>query len=191
MMISSIRSVCVFCGSAPGADEAYLATASLLGATLAEHGVQVVYGGARLGLMGAVADAALAGGGRVVGVMPRMMERFEIAHPGLSELVWTEGLHDRKREMAARSDAFVVLPGGFGTLEEALEVISWKQMRLFDKPIVLVDTLGFFQPLVALAAAVVREGFAYARADALFTVVPRVEEIVAALAPGPAAGDRL
>lgn len=190
-MISSIRSVCVFCGSATGADEAYIGTASLLGATLAEQGVQVVYGGARLGLMGAVADAALARGGRVVGVMPRMMERYEIAHDGLSELVWTEDLHDRKREMAARADAFVVLPGGFGTLEEALDVISWKQMRMFDKPIVLVDTRGFFQPLVALAAAVVREGFAYTRADALFTVVSRVEEVVRSFALEPAASDRL
>ena len=187
-MPSSIRSVCVFCGSAIGANEAYMRTAASLGATLAEHGIQVVYGGARVGLMGAVADGALSRGGRVVGVMPRMMERYEIAHDGLGEMVWTDDLHDRKREMAARADAFVVLPGGFGTLEEALEVISWKQMRLFDKPIVLVDTLGFFQPLVALAAAVVREGFAYARADALFTVVSRVEELVGSFAGEPNGG---
>jgi hypothetical protein len=170
-------SICVFCGSAPGNDEEHLRAASSLGALLAERGIQLVYGGARAGLMGAVADAALARGGRVVGVMPRELERYEVAHPGLSELIWTADLHERKRMMAERADAFVVLPGGFGTLEEALEVISWKQMRLFDKPIVLVDTRGFFQPLVALADMVVRQGFAYARADALFTVVSRVEEL--------------
>jgi hypothetical protein len=131
--------------------------------------------------MGAVADAALARGGRVVGVMPRELERYEVAHRGLSELIWTADLHERKRRMAELADAFVVLPGGFGTLEEALEVISWKQMRLFDKPIVLLDTQGFFQPFVALAESVVRQGFAYARADALFTVVSQPEEVLSTL----------
>ncbi len=174
-------SICVFCGSAPGSYEEHLSTAASLGALLAERGIQLVYGGARVGLMGAVADAALARGGRVVGVMPRGLERFEVAHPGLSELIWTADLHERKRLMAERADAFVVLPGGFGTLEEALEVISWKQMRMFDKPIVLVDTRGFFQPLVALADTVVSHGFAYARANALFTVVSRVDEILPSL----------
>ena len=190
-MVCAIRSMCVFCGSAAGANDAYMDVAARLGATLAEHGVQLVYGGARAGLMGSVADAALARGGRVVGVMPRELERYEVAHNGLSELVWAADLHDRKRRMAERADAFVVLPGGFGTLEEALEVISWKQMRMFDKPIVLVDTRGFFQPLVALAASVVREGFAYARADALFTVVSGVEDIVPLLRGESAMGDRV
>ena len=174
-------SICVFCGSAPGNDEEHLRAASALGALLAERGLQLVYGGARVGLMGAVADAALARGGRVVGVMPRGLERYEVAHPGLSELIWTADLHERKRLMAERADAFVVLPGGFGTLEEALEVISWKQMRMFDKPIVLLDTQGFFQPFVALANAVVSQGFAYARADALFTVVSQPDEVLSAL----------
>jgi uncharacterized protein (TIGR00730 family) len=135
--------------------------------------------------MGALADAALARGGRVVGVLPRDLERYEVAHRGLSELIWAADLHERKRQMAERADAFVILPGGFGTLEEALEVISWKQMRIFDKPIVLLNTQGFFQPLVALADSVVRHGFAYARADALFTVVSRPEEVLPALGLEP------
>jgi uncharacterized protein (TIGR00730 family) len=178
------KSVCVFCGSAPGVHEAHLSTASALGALLADRQLQLVYGGARVGMMGAVADAALARGGRVVGVMPRGLERYEVAHRGLSELVWTEDLHERKRQMAERADAFVVLPGGFGTLEEALEVISWKQMRMMDKPIVLLDIRGFFQPLVALAEAVAREGFAHARVDTLFTVTSRLEEVLPALGLG-------
>lgn len=180
------KSVCVFCGSAAGVHEEHMRAASTLGATLADRGVQLVYGGARAGLMGAVADAALARGGRVVGVMPRELERYEVAHRGLSELIWTADLHERKRRMAELADAFVVLPGGFGTLEEALEVISWKQMRIFDKPIVLLDTQGFFQPFVALAESVVRQGFAYARADALFTVVSRPEGVPSALGLEPA-----
>ena len=179
-----MNSVCVFCGSAPGLRPEHLATASGLGALLASRGLQVVYGGARVGMMGAVADAALAGGGRVVGVMPRALERYEVAHPGLSELIWTEDLHERKRRMAERADGFVVLPGGFGTLEEALEIISWKQMRLMDKPIVLLDIQGFFQPLVALAEAVAREGFAHARVESLFRVTSRLDEVIAALGGG-------
>ncbi|PTL78259.1 TIGR00730 family Rossman fold protein [Vitiosangium sp. GDMCC 1.1324] len=175
------KSVCVFCGSAPGVYEEHMGAAVSLGTTLASRGIQLVYGGARAGLMGAVADAALAKGGRVVGVMPQALERYEVAHRGLTELIWTADLHERKRKMAERSDAFVVLPGGFGTLEEALEVISWRQMRIHDKPIVLVDTRGFFQPLVALTESVVKHGFSYARADALFTVVSQVEQILPAL----------
>ncbi|MGZ3461034.1 MAG: LOG family protein [Archangium sp.] len=175
------KSVCVFCGSAPGVHEEHMSAASSLGAALADRGIQLVYGGARVGLMGAVADAALARGGRVVGVMPRGLERYEVEHRGLSELIWTADLHERKRLMAERADAFIILPGGFGTLEEALEVISWKQLRMHDKPIVLLDTQGFFQPLAALAESVVRHGFAYARADMLFTLVAQVEELLPAL----------
>jgi len=136
--------------------------------------------------MGAVADAALARGGQVVGIMPRELQRYEVAHQGLSELVWTADLHERKREMAERSEAFVVLPGGYGTLEEALEVISWKQMRIHAKPIVLLDTRGFFQPLAAFAESMVRQGFAYARAEALFTLVSQPEELLPALGLQPA-----
>jgi hypothetical protein len=176
-----MKSVCVYCGSASGVYEEHMSSASSLGAALAERGLQLVYGGAKVGLMGAVADGALSKGGRVVGVMPRGLQRYEVEHRGLSELIWTADLHERKREMAERADGFVVLPGGFGTLEEALEVISWKQLRMFDKPIVLLNTRGFFQPLVALAESVVQHGFAYARAEALFTVVSQVEDILPAL----------
>jgi uncharacterized protein (TIGR00730 family) len=188
------KSVCVFCGSAPGVHEEHMKVASALGTLLAERGIQLVYGGARVGLMGAVADAALARGGRVVGVMPRGLERYEVAHRGLTELIWTEDLHERKRCMAERSDAFVVLPGGYGTLEEMLEIISWKQMRMIDKPVVLVDTQGFYQPFVALVAEMTRQGFAHARADTLFTVTSRLEDVLHALGvatPPPPEGDEV
>ncbi len=182
--MSTIRSVGVFCGSARGKDPAHEAAARRLGALIGERGLDLVYGGARVGTMGVVADAALAAGGRVIGVMPRGLERFEVAHPNLTELLWTEDLHARKREMVARSDAFVVLPGGFGTLEEALEVISWRQMRVLAQPVALVDTLGFFRPLVAMAEAVAVHGFAHGDLPP-FTVVPTPEGALQALGVNP------
>jgi uncharacterized protein (TIGR00730 family) len=178
------KSVCVFCGSASGVNEEHLSTAAALGSLLARQDIQVIYGGARVGMMGAVANAALTQGGRVIGVMPRGLERYEVAHRGLSELVWAADLHERKKQMAERSEAFIVLPGGFGTLEEALEVISWKQLHFMDKPIVLLDIRGFFQPLVSMAEMVSREGFAHASLDSLFTVVSRLEDVLPALGLG-------
>jgi uncharacterized protein (TIGR00730 family) len=130
-----------------------------VGATLADRGVRVVYGGGRLGLMGAVADAALAGGGDVVGVIPRGLVDRELAHTGATELVVVETLHERKAEMAARADAFLALPGGLGTLEELAEVLSWAQLDLHAKPIGLLDVNGYFGGLEAFLDHAVAEGF--------------------------------
>ena len=155
-----IKSVCVFCGSAPGARPSYSAAAEELGTALAHRGITLVYGGGRLGLMGIVAEAALKAGGRVVGVIPRFLLQREAGHPALSETVVVETMHERKLQMFERSDAFVVLPGGIGTLEELFEVLSWRTLGLHTKPIVIVDQGGYWQPLAALLRGIVEGGFA-------------------------------
>lgn len=154
-----IRSVCVFCGASRGNDPRYATAATAVGRRLAERGVQLVYGGGRLGLMGALADAALAAGGRVVGVIPRGLVDRELAHPGVDELRIVETLHERKAQMADLADAFIALPGGLGTLEELAEVLSWAQLDLHDKPIGLLDVGGYFAALEAFLDHAVAEGF--------------------------------
>jgi len=158
-----IRSICVFCGAATGEDPGYAAAAALTGETLAQRGIRVVYGGGRLGLMGAVAEAALAAGGEVVGVIPRRLVDRELAHRELTELRIVETLHERKAQMAELADAFLALPGGLGTLEELAEVLSWAQLDLHVKPIGLLDVNGYFSALEAFLDHAVAEGFVAAR----------------------------
>ncbi|MEA2606716.1 MAG: hypothetical protein QOI00_1473 [Chloroflexota bacterium] len=155
----TIRSICVFCGASSGHDPRYAAAATLTGETLARGGIRVVYGGGRLGLMGSLADAALAAGGEVVGVIPRGLVDRELAHPGLTELVIVETLHERKAEMARLADGFIALPGGLGTLEEMAEVLSWAQLDLHTKPIGLLDVGGYFDALGTFLDHAVAEGF--------------------------------
>jgi uncharacterized protein (TIGR00730 family) len=157
--LPAIRSICVFCGASTGHDPRYAAAATLSGETLARRGIRLVYGGGRLGLMGALADAALAAGGEVVGVIPRGLVDRELAHPGLTELVIVDTLHERKAEMARRSEAFIALPGGLGTLEELAEVLSWAQLDLHAKPIGLLDVGGYFDSLGMFLDHAVGEGF--------------------------------
>ena len=154
-----LGALCVFTGSSPGHRPCYREAAAALGRALARRGTTLVYGGAHCGLMGAVADAALAGGGRVVGVMPRALVAREVAHQGLSELIITEDMHTRKARMAALADAFLALPGGYGTLEELFEVITWSQLGLHRKPIGLLDSGGFWGGLQAFLAHTRTEGF--------------------------------
>lgn len=153
-----MHSVCVFCGGNPGARPSYAAAAAGLGRVLAASGLGLVYGGASTGLMGVVADAALAGGGRVHGVLPEFMIAREVAHRGLSELTLVASMHERKATMAAHADAFVALPGGFGTLEELFEVLTWSQLGLHRKPCALLDVDGYYASLVAFLDHAVREG---------------------------------
>jgi uncharacterized protein (TIGR00730 family) len=154
-----VRRVCVFCGSSVGAQPAYAAGARALGRLLAERGVGLVYGGASVGLMGAVADAALAAGGDVVGVMPRALVDKEVAHAGLADLRVVDTMHARKALMAELADAFVALPGGLGTFEELFEVWTWAQLGLHRKPVALLDVAGFYGPLAAFLDAAVAERF--------------------------------
>jgi uncharacterized protein (TIGR00730 family) len=151
--------VCVFCGSSAGTRSEYLEAARSLGEELARRGVGLVYGGASVGLMGAVADAVLAGGGEAIGVIPRRLVDRELAHATLTELHVVESMHARKALMAELSDAFVILPGGAGTLDEFFEALTWRQLGLHSKPLALLDVDGFFDPLLALTDHLVEEGF--------------------------------
>ena len=154
-----LASVCVFCGSSPGVDGRFLDAARDFGARLARRGVGLVYGGARRGLMGALADAALEDGGRVTGVIPRGLWEREVGHTGLSELLVVDSMHERKALMAERSSAFVALPGGVGTLEELFESWTWALLGIHEKPVALLDVDGFFAPLLALVDHMVEQGF--------------------------------
>jgi uncharacterized protein (TIGR00730 family) len=151
--------VCVFCGASAGRNPAYLAAARSFGTEAAGRGIGVVYGGGRVGLMGALADAALAAGGEVIGVIPQELVERELAHARLTELHVVGSLHERKALMAARSDAFAALPGGFGTFDELMEQLTWSQLGLHAKPVGLLDVEGYFRPLVALARHATEEGF--------------------------------
>ena len=153
-------SLCVFCGARFGIDPATRDTAVRLGALLAREGITLVYGGGGVGLMGLVANAALAAGATVVGVIPQFLLKREAGHPALTETVVVETMHERKLQMFERSDAFAVLPGGLGTLEEFFEVLSWRTLGLHSKPIVIVDQGGYWEPLAALLRGVVEGGFA-------------------------------
>ncbi len=176
-----IERLCVYCGSSNGADPRFAAAASELGSGLAARGIELVYGGGRNGLMGCVADAVLAGGGRVTGIIPVHLEHREVAHRGLSELVVVTDMHQRKRVMAERADAFAVLPGGVGTLDEAVEILSWRQLGLHDKPIFIIDVAGYWAPLAALFGHIVNSRFAAPLVPALVSFVPNVPALFDAL----------
>lgn len=154
-----MRNICVFCGSSPGSRPSYTEVARKLGEHLASQGITLVYGGARVGLMGVVADAALSKGGRVVGILPGFMEGKEIAHPGLTELIIVKSMHERKAQMAERSDAFIAMPGGYGTFEELFEMLTWTQLGLQQKPCGLLNVEGYYAPLCAQLDRAVIDGF--------------------------------
>lgn len=179
------KSVCVYCGASSRVSDRYKTAAHDLGTGLARRGVQVVYGGGRVGLMGIVADAALAAGGAVVGIIPEHIQVLEVEHTALTELLVVDSMHTRKRAMVDRSDAFVVLPGGLGTLDETFEILTWKQLRLHDKPVVVVDVDGYWAPLAGLIDHMIAEGFCQPGHRELFRVVRQVDEVYAALAAAP------
>lgn len=151
--------VCVFCGSGDGARPEYVATARELGRTIAQSGYGLIYGGACVGLMGAIADAALEAGGEVVGVIPDVIMDREIGHCGLTELCVVRTMHERKALMAERADAFVALPGGYGTMDEFIEIVTWAQLKIHSKPCVLVNLNGYYDGLLKFLDTAVAEGF--------------------------------
>jgi hypothetical protein len=168
--MATIRRICVFCGASPGHDARYAAAATAVGTELARRGIELVYGGGRLGLMGTIADAALAEGGRVTGVIPAGLVDRELAHRGVTELRVVATLHERKAVMAELADAFIALPGGLGTLEELAEVLSWAQLGLHAKPIGALDVGGFYGPLLAHLDHAASEGFVSERHRELLIV---------------------
>lgn len=190
-MAQRIRSVAVFCGTLPGTDPAHRAAATALGQGIAEAGLTLVYGGGGVGLMGAVAEAATAAGGRVHGVIPEFLTRVERPSPALAELEVTTGMHSRKTRMFELSDAFVTLSGGLGTLDETVEIVTWRQLGLHDKPVFVLDIAGWARGFTALLDHLIAQGFVAERCRRLFEVVPDVptvlERLQGAAAPDTAA----
>jgi uncharacterized protein (TIGR00730 family) len=172
------RRVAVYCGSASGTNPAFLAEAQALGRALAAAGLGMVYGGASAGLMGAVADAALAEGGEVIGVLPEILSGSEIAHSGLTRLEVVKTMHARKARMVHLADAFLILPGGYGTLDELMEIVTWKQLRLHAKPCILINTAGYWNGLLEFLETTVAAGFLKAENRGLLEVAADAEEAV-------------
>ncbi|MGD0800050.1 MAG: TIGR00730 family Rossman fold protein [Terracidiphilus sp.] len=171
--------VAVYCGSAEGNDPAYLAEARALGAAIASAGLGLVYGGANVGLMGAVADAALHGGAEVIGVLPAVLAGREIAHEGLTTLERVPTMHKRKARMSELADVFLVLPGGYGTLEELLEAVTWGQLGLHSKPVILINTAGYWDGLLCFLDSAVAAGFLKQKNRELLRVAGNAVEAVA------------
>lgn len=181
-MTSTALSVCVYCGSRLGRKPAYQALASALGTAIGRRGWQLVYGGGRVGLMGVVAEATLAAGGRVVGVIPSSLMKPEVSHAGLTELHVVDTMHQRKQMMAERSDAFIAMPGGIGTFEELFEVWTWRHLGYHDRPLGLLDTEGYWTPMVAFLQHAAAEGFMDAEQLAMLHVADDVERLLDVLA---------
>jgi uncharacterized protein (TIGR00730 family) len=174
-------SICVYCGSSADVAQTYKDAAVQLGREAGERGIEVIYGGGRVGLMGLVADAALAAGGKVTGIIPSHILEWEVAHQTLTELIVVENMHQRKMMMFERSDAFVILPGGLGTLDEAFEILTWKQLGLHGKPIIIANIGGYWDGLLALVRHGVDEGFIRPRHARLFIEVGDIGGVLSAL----------
>ena len=175
-------SVCVYCGSRLGAKPAYQALARQLGTVIGRRGWQLVYGGGRAGLMGEVAEATLAAGGTVVGVIPNSLMKLEVGHAGLTELHVVDTMHQRKQMMAERSDAFIAMPGGIGTFEELFEVWTWRHLGYHDRPLGLLETAGYWAPLVAFLRHSVTEGFMGDDQMAMLHIADDIEQLLDTLA---------
>jgi uncharacterized protein (TIGR00730 family) len=198
--MAQLRSICVYCGSNDGRLPEYAAAAERLGRDMAEAGVRLVYGGGSVGLMGIVARSVLAHGGQVTGIIPQFLKDREVMLKEVSELIVTADMHERKRIMFERSDAFVALPGGIGTLEEVIEVMTWAQLEQHEKPVLIVNIKGFWDPLVALFAHMTREGFLHKEflgdhvdlpvrfCDTAEAVVPTLEDAISGV-PRPELDD--
>ena len=191
--MSMIRSICVYCGSSPGNDPVFVETAQKFGQILAQNGITLVYGGGSRGLMGALALSVHEHGGRVIGIIPEFLKVRERMFTGAQEIVVTRDMHERKRMMFERADAFVALPGGIGTLEELVEQLTWSQLGRHRKPILVANINGFWEPLVELLEHMKRSGFIHSDLMFDYAVVDRIEDVVpaiksaAARAAGPAA----
>jgi len=182
---TKIKNVCVYCGSSSNVDEAYKAAATKLGAMVAQEDWGVVYGGGRVGLMGLVADSALKAGGDVVGIIPEHIQEREVQHEDLTELHVVDTMHVRKQMMVDRSQAFVILPGGLGTLDELFELMTWKQLGLHDKPIVIVNMNGYWDDMLKAVRHIAKQGFMREDDLNMFVEVQNVDEVPEAIKNAP------
>jgi len=179
--MSEIKSVCVYCGSGNGADPAYLSAAKTLGTDLAKAGIRLVYGGGSTGLMGAVADATLAAGGQVTGIIPQFLQDRERGHTGLTELIVTKDMHERKWAMFEKSDAFVALPGGIGTLEELIEILTWAQLGRHTKPVIVANINGYWNHLSELIRYMIAQDFIHSQLQLNPVFTKAAEDILPAV----------
>jgi uncharacterized protein (TIGR00730 family) len=182
--MSKIQSVCVYCGSSPGRNPVYAASARQLGAAIAAHGLRLTYGGGTKGIMGAVSDAVLENGGKVLGIIPRFLmnkEAVESELSGLSELIITDNMHERKHALFENADAFIALPGGIGTVEEIVEIMTWAQLGRHKKPMVFANIAGFWDPMIALIEHMRAEGFIHSGHLMRPLVIADVDKIIPAV----------
>jgi uncharacterized protein (TIGR00730 family) len=180
-----IKSLCVYCGSSTPKNEKHREAGKRLGDIMVENDVQLVYGGARVGLMGIIADAVLAGHGTVIGIIPEHLQNYEVGHTGVTKLHIVENMHVRKMMMFDTSDAFAVMPGGYGTLDEMFEMLTWRQLHMHDKPIVLVDVDGYWQPLRQLLDYIIAQGYAQPNTRELLAIVESVDDVLPTLEKMP------
>lgn len=173
-----MKSIVVYCGSNPGKNPIYKEVAYALGKQLAERQIQVVYGGGNMGLMGVVSDGAMKNGGHVTGIIPNFLAKLEVANKTLTELEFVDTMHERKARMVALSDGVIVLPGGYGTMDELFEILTWSQLRLFHGPVGVLNTNGFYDHLIAHADKMTEEGFLYPENRALMLVAGTGEELL-------------
>ncbi|MDP6345771.1 MAG: TIGR00730 family Rossman fold protein [Alphaproteobacteria bacterium] len=183
--MAEISSICVYCGSRFGRQQGPRRIAEALGAEMARRGIRLVYGGGHVGLMGAIADAVLAGGGEVIGVIPQHLQEWEVEHRELTELHVVDSMHSRKQLMFELADAFVVLPGGIGTLDETFEILSWRQLKLHDKPVVMLDPDGYWRPMRDLLQGVVDGGFAGPEVLDFYSLATDLDGLFETLAAAP------
>lgn len=184
-MSSLPKSLCVFCGSRFGNDPEYVTEAKKLAKAMAENNIEFVYGGGSVGIMGILAEEVLANGGRVTGIIPEFLQKLEVGHDNLTELIITDSMHERKRTMFERSDGFIVLPGGLGTLDETFEILTWKQLKLHNKPIIILNCKNYWQPFEDLVNATIEGGFASETARDLYSVATSTAEIFTQLENSP------
>jgi len=179
--MTEIKSVCVFCGASNNVPQHFLDIGAEFGKLLAQNGVRLVYGGGDCGVMGAVANATMKADGQVTGVFPISLRNIENEHQSLSEIIIVNTMHERKMGMFERSDAFVVFPGGFGTMDEMFEILTWHQLRLHEKPVIIFNYKGYWDPLIGLMKNIVDIGFAKREVDGFYQVVTEVEDILKVL----------
>jgi len=184
-IMTAIKSLCVFCGSRFGASPAYEAAARKLGEMMLERHIRLVYGGGSIGLMGVVADTVANGGGEVIGIIPKFLEELEVGKTDVSEFIVTDNMHSRKHKMFDLSDGFVSLPGGLGTLDETFEIMTWKQLQIHAKPIVVMNVEGYWSGLQQLIEDTINGGFAHEKARDLISIVETPEEVFDALDSAP------
>ncbi len=183
--MANLTSICVYCGSRAGNDPAFAELATELGTRIAKEKIRLIYGGGQVGLMGIVADAAILAGGEVIGIIPDFLDNLEVGHPRLTELRVVSDMHSRKKQMFDLSDAFVALPGGIGTLDETVEMMTWRQLKQHDKPIMMLDHDGYWQPFINLLNHIVANDFATSETAELIQWPRSIDQLFAMLHQAP------